>query len=80
MADITTFYPGGVADEAIPHAQNAANATNAVNAVNADQVDYVENIGGTDMAQTGLIFWVGAESNAPAAGSRDDKTLYIFTS
>lgn len=72
MADITTFYPGGNANAAVPH------ATDAVNSVNADQVDFVLNDGSADTDETGFKFWVGAEADVPA--TRDDNTLYIFTS
>ena len=80
MADITTFYPGGADGNPVPHAANADNADNATDAVNADQVDFILNTSGTDANDTGFKFWVGAESDAPASGSRDAKTLYIFTS
>ena len=69
MADVTTFYPGGIAGTAVPHATDA---------VNADQVDFTEHNGTAEVAMTGFKFWVGAESDAPM--TRDSETLYIFTS
>lgn len=51
MADVTTFYPGGAADAAVPH------ATDAVNATNATESDTIDD----QNAATALYLWSGTQ-------------------
>ena len=71
MADITTFYPGGNPNEAVPHATNA---------VLSDTVDLLSVTTDDAEATTGTIkFWSGPIEDYNDITTKNSQTLYIIT-